>query len=192
MAKTRWYVYMICSYYLCERLLELYKSTFSPSFNHLFWQFLSFSFLQLTTFPHFPFSFSSFPVSTPLSHFLFSPISFLLVPSLCHISLFPFCFFCFSQFTPFFLSVFLSYFLCLLPSSQQPPHTIMSYFLGIIFKSTVQLSFKQNLFLKFLKNSEFPYLSGLSKVTGCRRKSPPTWLVSAGYSAWHFFMDVVF
>ena len=31
--------------------------------------------------------------------------------------------------------------------------------------------------------------SGLSKVAGCRRKLPPTWLVSAGYSAWHFFVD---
>ena len=28
---------------------------------------------------------------------------------------------------------------------------------------------------------------GLSKVAGCRRKLPPTWLISAGYSAWHFF-----
>ena len=34
--------------------------------------------------------------------------------------------------------------------------------------------------------------SGLSKVAGFWRKSPPTWLVSAGYSAWHFFMDGVF
>ena len=33
---------------------------------------------------------------------------------------------------------------------------------------------------------------GLSKVAGCRRKSPPTWLVSAGYSAWHFFTGSVF
>ena len=30
---------------------------------------------------------------------------------------------------------------------------------------------------------------GLSKVAGSRRESPPTWLQSAGYSAWHFFMD---
>ena len=28
--------------------------------------------------------------------------------------------------------------------------------------------------------------SGLSKVAGCRRKSLPTWLVSASYSARHF------
>ena len=34
--------------------------------------------------------------------------------------------------------------------------------------------------------------TGLSKVAGCRWKSRPTWLVSAGYSAWHFFMDDVF
>ena len=34
--------------------------------------------------------------------------------------------------------------------------------------------------------------TGLSKVAGCRQKSPPTWLESAGYSAWHFFMDGIF
>ena len=33
---------------------------------------------------------------------------------------------------------------------------------------------------------------GLSKVASCRRKLSPTWLVSAGYSAWHFFTDGVF
>ena len=32
---------------------------------------------------------------------------------------------------------------------------------------------------------------GLSKVVGCWRKSPPTWLVFAGFSAWHFFTDDV-
>ena len=37
-------------------------------------------------------------------------------------------------------------------------------------------------------------VSGLSDVAGCRRKLPPTWLVSAGYSAaaWHFFINGVF
>ena len=34
--------------------------------------------------------------------------------------------------------------------------------------------------------------TGLSKVAGCQQKSPPTWLVSAGYSAQHFFTDSVF
>ena len=34
--------------------------------------------------------------------------------------------------------------------------------------------------------------AGLSKVASCRRKSPPTWLVSAGYSAWHFFTNGIF
>ena len=34
--------------------------------------------------------------------------------------------------------------------------------------------------------------TGLSKVAGCRRKSPPTWLVLAGYSAWHFFTNSIF
>ena len=38
----------------------------------------------------------------------------------------------------------------------------------------------------------FPPSSGLSKVAGCRQKSPPTWLVSAGYSAWHFFTNDIF
>ena len=33
---------------------------------------------------------------------------------------------------------------------------------------------------------------GLSKVECCCRKSPPTWLVSDGYSAWHFFTDGIF
>ena len=33
---------------------------------------------------------------------------------------------------------------------------------------------------------------GLLKVAGCWRKSPPTWIVLAGYSAWHFFTDGVF
>ena len=28
---------------------------------------------------------------------------------------------------------------------------------------------------------------GLSKVSGCQRKSPPTCLVLAGYSGWHFW-----
>ena len=27
--------------------------------------------------------------------------------------------------------------------------------------------------------------AGLSKVAGCPRKLSPTWLVTAGYSAWH-------
>ena len=30
---------------------------------------------------------------------------------------------------------------------------------------------------------------GLSKVASCQRKSLPTWLVLASYSAWHFFTD---
>ena len=35
-------------------------------------------------------------------------------------------------------------------------------------------------------------ITGLSKVAGCLRKSPPTWLVLTGHSAWHFFIDGVF
>ena len=34
--------------------------------------------------------------------------------------------------------------------------------------------------------------AGLTKVAGCWWKSPPTWLVSASYSAWHFFTDGIF
>ena len=34
--------------------------------------------------------------------------------------------------------------------------------------------------------------SGLSKVASCQKKSPPTWLVWASYSAWQFFMDGIF
>ena len=44
----------------------------------------------------------------------------------------------------------------------------------------------------YTHTNEWDFGSGLSKVSGCRWKSPPTWLVSAGYSAWHFFMDDVF
>ena len=35
-------------------------------------------------------------------------------------------------------------------------------------------------------------VTGLSKVAGCRRKSLPTWLVTTGYSVWHFFKDGIF
>ena len=35
-------------------------------------------------------------------------------------------------------------------------------------------------------------VTGLSKVAGCWQKSPPTWLVLAGHSVWHFFTDGVF
>ena len=38
----------------------------------------------------------------------------------------------------------------------------------------------------------YKIITGLSKVAGCWRKSPPTWLVSTGFSAWHFFMDGIF
>lgn len=33
---------------------------------------------------------------------------------------------------------------------------------------------------------------GLTKVAGCRQKSPPTWLVSAGYSLLGMFTDGIF
>ena len=44
---------------------------------------------------------------------------------------------------------------------------------------------KNNKYMNFI-------YSGLSKVAGCWQKSPPTLLVFAGYSAWHFFADGVF
>ena len=44
----------------------------------------------------------------------------------------------------------------------------------------------------YTHTNEWDFGSGLSKVSGCRWKSSPTWLVSAGYSAWHFFTDDVF
>ena len=34
--------------------------------------------------------------------------------------------------------------------------------------------------------------AGLSKVASCQGESPPTWLISASYSAWHFFKDGIF
>ena len=34
--------------------------------------------------------------------------------------------------------------------------------------------------------------TGLLKVAGCPQKLLPTWLVLAGYSALHFFMDGIF
>ena len=43
-----------------------------------------------------------------------------------------------------------------------------------------------------LNNIDAYSKSGLSKVAGCRQKLLPTWLVPAGYSAWHFFTDGVF
>ena len=35
-------------------------------------------------------------------------------------------------------------------------------------------------------------IPGLSKVASCMANFAPTWLVSAGYSAWHFFTDGIF
>ena len=46
--------------------------------------------------------------------------------------------------------------------------------------------------LKWSLTSVFECSAGLSKVAGCRQKLPPTWLVLAGYSAWHFFMEGIF
>ena len=43
-----------------------------------------------------------------------------------------------------------------------------------------------------LPHQKYMYVPGLSKVASFRRKSPPTWLVSAGYSALHFFTDGIF
>ena len=43
---------------------------------------------------------------------------------------------------------------------------------------------------KHVCNAAIP--AGLSKVASCQQKSPPTWLVLAGYPAWHFFTDGIF
>ena len=48
------------------------------------------------------------------------------------------------------------------------------------------------LYIFLITEQELFVYGGLSKVAGCWRKSPPTWLVSASYSAWHFFTDGVF
>ena len=43
---------------------------------------------------------------------------------------------------------------------------------------------------KHVCNAVIP--AGLSRVAGCWQKSLPTWLVSAGYSAWNFVTDGIF
>ena len=58
-----------------------------------------------------------------------------------------------------------------------------SYFLGFQVSIIILLT---------TPSRNYCQVSGLSKVAGCRRKLPPTWSVSAGYSAWHFFTDGVF
>ena len=45
---------------------------------------------------------------------------------------------------------------------------------------------------KFRKRNKIFVSSGLSKVASCQRKSPPICLVSASYSAWHFFTGGIF
>ena len=51
---------------------------------------------------------------------------------------------------------------------------------------------KFNLTVRATDCQWFTVIPGLSKVASCRRKLPPTWLVSAGYSAWQFFTNGVF
>ena len=58
-----------------------------------------------------------------------------------------------------------------------------SYFLG--FQASI-------IILITTPSRNYCQVSGLSKVARCRPKLPPTWSVSAGYSAWHFFTDGVF
>ena len=45
--------------------------------------------------------------------------------------------------------------------------------------------------MRTLTKGKFGY-TRLSKVAGYWGKVPPTWLVQACYSAWHFFADDVF
>ena len=133
MAKTRWYVYMICSYYFCKRLLDLYKSTFSPSPHHLFQHFPSFLFLQLTTFSHFLSLVSQFQLPFPTFYsalFLFSlSLLFVTFPSSHSV------FFCLCQFTPFFLSFFPVSSCLFLPFSNNHPIPQWVTFLGIYIKA---------------------------------------------------------
>ena len=47
-------------------------------------------------------------------------------------------------------------------------------------------------FLYCLRKDPTIPCAGLTKVAGCRWKSLSAWLVSASYSAWHFFTDGIF
>ena len=47
------------------------------------------------------------------------------------------------------------------------------------------------LLMRTFTKGKFGY-TRLSKVAGCQQKVPHKWLVSASYSAWHFFADDVF
>ena len=69
--------------------------------------------------------------------------------------------------------------------------TLASYHGQIFQKSYFMQLFWKSLLLLLLFFTLMQYI-GLSKVAGCRRKSLATWLVSASYSAWHFFTDAVF
>ena len=45
---------------------------------------------------------------------------------------------------------------------------------------------------EFAPTMQMSLKSGMSKLVGCQGKSPPIWLVLAGYSAWNFSTDGVF
>ena len=51
---------------------------------------------------------------------------------------------------------------------------------------------RQQLSLSFPELLFSPSEFDSQKFANIQRKSPPTWLVSASYSAWHFFTDGVF
>ena len=66
--------------------------------------------------------------------------------------------------------------------------TLKDFSLSELYSPTQSIS----LYSWFSRSIRSLLVSGLSKVAGCRRKSSPAWWVSAGYSAWYFFMDGVF
>ena len=152
MAKTRWYVYMICSHYLC-------KNSINPCFLPVPITFCGNSHLfHFFNWPHF--LVSQFQLPFPTFYSAPQCISFLFVPSLCHISHFPFCFFFLSQFTPFFLffsqlvPVSFSHFLTTTPCHNE-------LFLGLYLKA----------------QSNFPlrkiYSQNVLKLRCCRQKHSP-------------------
>ena len=60
--------------------------------------------------------------------------------------------------------------------------------------STVPRTFVQDCSLLYVAGRAcrtLDHAAGLSKLAVCWRKSPLTWLVSTGYSAWHFITDGV-
>ena len=72
-------------------------------------------------------------------------------------------------------------------------HTLQVHFIILAgLKKTVRYTEKSWLFMRGLSVINPALFTGLSKEAGYQQKSPPTWLVSASYSVWHFFTDDIF